>query len=64
MMAIQGQMVAAAISIAPQMQADTDKAARNSAVNHPTKTYRSDPDERETSEPAYGEPMDTAAGSD
>lgn len=58
MMAIQGEMVAAAMALAPQMQQEFDKAA-----SRPEPRYTPQPDYSEK-EPAYGEPMDPAAGSD
>lgn len=59
MMAIQGEMVLAAMAVAPQMQKDFDEAAHRPEPQHTP--YRDDP---ESDEPAYGEPMDSAAGSD
>lgn len=72
MMAIQGQMVAAAMSLAPQMQAGVDEAARRSNANDRAnieEAYRHEGqgwsyDSYSDREPAYGEPMDPAAGSD
>ena len=71
MAAIQGEMIAVAFALAPQMQASVDEAARRSNESdrtHIEEAYRreaqGDPYESysEADEPAYGEPMDSAAG--
>jgi len=71
MAAIQGEMIAVAFALAPQMQASVDEAARRSEQSdrtHIEEAYRREaqgnPYESysDADEPAYGEPMDAAAG--
>ena len=72
MAAIQREMVAAAIAVAPQMQASVDEAARRSEARDRSNiedAYRreaqgSSYEGYSDKEPVYGEPMDSAAGSD
>jgi hypothetical protein len=70
MAAIQGQMAVAAMSLAPQMAASFDKAAKQSEASDRSNIENAYAHEGE-SEPSYesddtefGEPMDAATGSD